>query len=113
MKTKYTKKQIQESIKHWQKVLENLDESESIPVVIGNWFDINTQTKDLDSPYFLKQQKIVDSSVSIEDLFSMTDSDYVVIAHRGSNYDVVRIDDRKEFPQWWKKDEELVANMNR
>lgn len=25
MKTKYTKKQIQESIKHWQKVLESLD----------------------------------------------------------------------------------------
>ena len=27
MKTKYTKKQIQESIKHWQKVLENLNEA--------------------------------------------------------------------------------------
>ena len=26
MKTKYTKKQIQESIKYWQKVLENMDE---------------------------------------------------------------------------------------
>lgn len=29
MKTKYTKKQIQESIKHWQKVLESLNESEA------------------------------------------------------------------------------------
>lgn len=31
MKTKYTKKQIQESIKHWQKVLESMDaENDSI-----------------------------------------------------------------------------------
>lgn len=27
MKTKYTKKQIQESIKHWQKVLESMDDA--------------------------------------------------------------------------------------
>ena len=30
MKAKYTKKQIMESIKHWKKVLENIDENDTV-----------------------------------------------------------------------------------
>ena len=65
IKVKYTKKQIQESIKHWKKVLERMNESnDSVPVSIAHWTEIDPNPIDPNSPLFEDSKNVRTSNSS-------------------------------------------------
>lgn len=69
MKAKYTKKQIKESIEHWQKILEDMNKNE-VPVIssIKDFLDICKEKNiEVKKDKVSKQGKIVNATIADED----------------------------------------------
>lgn len=67
MKTKYTKKQIQESIKHWQRVLEDIDLNENASSPTATELKVINQLKAMYEEKYGKQNVVVDTASGIRE----------------------------------------------
>lgn len=113
-KMKYTKKQIEESIKHWRKVLERMNESnDSVPVSIAHWTEIDPNPIDPNSPLFgdSKNVRTSNSSQSLSNVLG--DFEYAIVINHGDSYTAISLDDLKEFPQWWNRYDDYLININK